>query len=263
MWPNNDRRNIRDMPTRRRYLGMTIIERMDERRLYALALSILTIVVHLPAFQIRPFLLLGTLLITIAHLMRTVLWPPLMPVNPRNRNRMINSFTDEECYRDFRWYKHDLHELCDMLGFPMQVVMPNGLSFPGEHALILLLYRSHYPGTLYSLQDVFGREFTQLSRIYNYAVRFIYTNHQHRVLDNVDWYSTRFDMYNEAYRKKIAESPLNPNPGTVPHNLNCLFASLDAQAKKIARPYVRFFAPPANTFFSTFKLLISQLFSLC
>lgn len=235
------RRDIRDMPVRRRHLGMTVLQRMDEKKLYALILLGLSMAVNFPAWRIH-LVGLATALILIAQYIRTVLWPPLLPVNPANKNRLINSFTDEECYRDLRWYKDDFHDLCQKLQIPFQVTLDNGLTFPGEHAFILLLYKSHYPSTYFSLQDTFGREYTQLCRILNWAVEFIYTNHHHRVKDNIDWYSGRFDIYNAAYQEKIANSLINPNPGTVPHNLNCLFGSLDAQAKAICRPFVSCFS---------------------
>lgn len=47
------------------------------------------------------------------------------------------------------------------------------------------------------------------------AITFVFEQHAHKVRD-VSWYSTRYDLYNEAIQRKIASLPENLNPGTVP-----------------------------------------------
>ena len=125
--------------------------------------------------------------------------------------------------------------------YPSHLSLPSVPLFSGEHAFVLMMHRNHYPSTLFDLQDEFGREETQLCRIYNWAIHFVYDNHGFRVHDNVGWYSCRFDMYNDAYRRKIAESAFNPTPGQVPANLDDIFASLDCTARPICRPSVSLF----------------------
>ena len=225
------------MPLGRRHLGMTILERMDELRIYGSIVLLLVVAIARPQLRQQLLILVAALLAFLAAY-RTVFWPATLPVNQANKNRLIGSFTDDECYRNLRWRKEDLRELCTFLRFPLQVQLDNGCTFPGEHAFVLMMYRDHYPSTLFGLQDKFGREETQLSRIYNWAIHFVCDNHAFRVHDNIGWYSNRYDMYNLAYRTKIAASAHNPMPGQVPANLDDIFASLDCTARPICRPFV-------------------------
>lgn len=233
----NTRRNIRDMPVRRRHDGMTVLERMAETRLWKTIVTMLQVTLLLPIGFMKVVLVhFCLLLIGEALSMRRAVWNPVDPINLQNSNRTIDSFSDEECYQTMRFRKAELFVLRDKFNFPPLIVLENGTSFTGEYALCLMLYRLHYPCTLISLQPIFGRDYTQLSRIFNYAVDYVHTGHANKVIGNVDWYADRFDLYNTAYNTKLANLPNNPLPGTVPVQLNNLFGSIDCTANEICRP---------------------------
>ncbi len=97
-----------------------------------------------------------------------------------------------------------------------------------------------YPSTLARLQTIFGRDYTQLSRIFKFTTALVYELHKDKVNGNIGWYSERFDDYNEAIRAKIASLLINPNLGEVPDQLNDVFAFIDATAKEISRLTVIF-----------------------
>jgi hypothetical protein len=128
----------------------------------------------------------------------------LRPINHGDKNRLIDSFSDEECWQFLRFRKLDLHRLSNL---PAIIQYPNGIVCPGEHAFCLLLYRIYYPSRLISLQDIFGRDYTQLSRIFKLIVDLIYMHHKHKVHGNLDWYADRFDTYHECSR--IRDFPLS------------------------------------------------------
>ena len=88
----------------------------------------------------------------------------VLPINHRNKNRIFRSFSDEECWHHLRFRIAELAELYILCNFPAAVVCVNGTSCPGEHGFALMLYRLAYPSRLTDLQDIFGREFYQLSR---------------------------------------------------------------------------------------------------
>jgi hypothetical protein len=54
------------------------------------------------------------------------------------------------------------------------------------------LLQRRYPGRWQDLQREFGREYTQLSRIFNEVVDWAYDNHLHRVTDCLEFFSPRF-----------------------------------------------------------------------
>jgi hypothetical protein len=112
---------------------------------------------------------------------RLMVWNAVDPVDPRNNNRTIASFTEAECTRELRFKKIDLPVLYQLLSFPPYVFIDNGQMIPGEYAFCLFLYRIHYPSTLAMIQTAFGREYSQLSRIFNEVVRIMDTAHRHKV----------------------------------------------------------------------------------
>ena len=101
----------------------------------------------------------------------------------------------------------------------------------------MMLYRLHFPCTLASMQVTFGRDYSQLSRVFNYAIDFVYLHHKGKVIGNIDWYSERFYQYNNAYNAKLSSLTNNPEPGTVPAQISNLMGSLDCTANAICRPY--------------------------
>ena len=122
-----------------------------------------------------------------------------------------------------------LFTLCD---FPAVVLCDNGISCPGEHALALMLYRLAYPARLIELQDVFGRDYSQLSRIFKWSVL---KNKSTKYMGIFPMYSERFDMYHQAIIEKIIGSSRNPNCGFIPIEVSNIFAFLDGTGLEIAR----------------------------
>ena len=186
------------MPYRRRQDGINAGDRQDERESWRIIASMMGIIGILPMGGYKMYLLgiLATLLIAIRAL-HLYDWLPVPPIDPANRNRGFNSFTDEEAYRDLRFHVYDLPKILRLLRIPVVLRVDNskyvililfifvfhisfytyislhtyhyiyipGTDCSGEYGLCLLLYRLHYPNTLAMLQCIFGRDYSQLSRI--------------------------------------------------------------------------------------------------
>jgi hypothetical protein len=165
-----------------------------------------------------------------------MMWYPVDPVDPRNNNRRIASFTEAECWRDLRFRREDLYTVCQLLNIPPYVPCGNNMFVEGDYAFCVFLYRMHYPSTLAMLQTTFGREYSQLSRIFNSLVVLLDDNHRHKVMGNLPWYRSRFDIYNNVIRRKISTVWQNPNRGMVPIQINNICGFIDGQARKIGRP---------------------------
>lgn len=121
--------------------------------------------------------------------------------------------------------------------FPLFVPLNNNMSVPGEFAFLIMLWRLHYPSTLAMMQDTFGIDYTQISRIFNESISIMDGLHRHKVCGNIFWYRSRFNMYNHAISRKISSVYQNPNPGTVPVALRNLFGFIDGTSRPILRPY--------------------------
>ena len=72
-------------------------------------------------------------------------------------------------------------------------------SGPPRSALVLY-YR--YPGRFEDLQQEFGREYTQLSRLFNETVDFVWEKHKHRIQDYLGFHVRRFDLYRRRVEQK-------------------------------------------------------------
>jgi hypothetical protein len=160
----------------------------------------------------------------------------IVGINGINRNRNIDSFTEEECWHYLRFRKPDVHRLYSITQFPQIIRCENGTVCQGEYAFCLMLYRIAYPVRLFSMQSIFARDVTQLSRIFQYAVTFMFDTHQHKVQGNMSFYSHRFDLYHRAVLRRVQISRHNNNEGFVPVELCDIFAFLDGTGLEIARP---------------------------
>ena len=232
------REAVRRMPYRFRDQGLTAMEMMVVRRLIAMITALLGAAGMMPAGLPQRILIIIaiTIFLTVLRIC-AVPAPNIQPINGANRDRGIDSFSDGQCWHFLQFRRDDLHTLFDAMGFPVVVHLDNGGTCTGEYAFCLMLYRLAYPTRLFTLQFVFGREYTQLSRIFQYAIVWTETNHIHRVEGAriINWFSQRFDQYHQAILNKILTSPHNPNPGFVPAVLADIGYFLDGTGLEIAR----------------------------
>ncbi|CAH3024094.1 unnamed protein product, partial [Porites evermanni] len=57
----------------------------------------------------------------------------------------LDNMSDDECQAEFRFYKNDVCDLMEVLGFPETFTCYNGLTVDGTEALCILLKRFAYP----------------------------------------------------------------------------------------------------------------------
>ena len=92
---------------------------------------------------------------------------PLDPINHANKDRGIDSFSDEYCYRELRFTKAQLRAILRELDLPFTITLDNRTRVYTEYAFCLALYRIHYPCTLCGIQETFGRDYSTVSRVNN------------------------------------------------------------------------------------------------
>ena len=230
------RRPVRDMPQNRRHLGLTPCEIQEELDLWAAILLILQVAVIAPIGAVRVALLqLVTFLIQRAAAFRSTIWSPIDPVNPANKDRLLASWTDQQSWKNFRLRKPDVLKLYRLLAVPQTIKCDNGVSAPGQYAFSLMLYKLSFPHDLTHIQENFGREYSQLSRISNTMLHWMVQNHGYKVLNNLEWYEDRLDMYAVAINRAISSCADNPEQGNVPQSLYNHCAFLDCTTESIAR----------------------------
>ena len=229
---------VGQMPYRYRDQGLTAMEKMVVQRLLAMTTAILGTAAVMPIGMPQQMLIMVGVVMFVAILRMCVVPAPIMlPINGVNRDRGIDSFSEGQCWHFLRFRREDLHTLFDLMGFPVVITLDNGGTCSGEYAFCLMLYRLAYPTRLFTLQYVFGREYSQLSRVFKHAITWTENNHIHRVQGPriINWFAQRFDMYHQAILQKILSSPFNPNPGFVPAVLSDIGYFLDGTGLEIAR----------------------------
>lgn len=102
------------------------------------------------------------------------------PVKATYRNRVLQSFIDEECWHFFRFCRTELVHPIVLCEIP-EVVCKNGTECSGEHAFCLMLFRLAYPCRPLELHDVFGRDYSQTSRIFKWSIDFMNEKYKHKV----------------------------------------------------------------------------------
>lgn len=233
----DERNTIRLTPYRRRHSGLCVGEVYELRLILAFIVEVQGYCAHLPIGFIRNAVIcfiFGLYALVLGRIF--VDREEVRPVNARNRSRVLQSFADEECWHFLRFCRTELLQLITLCEFPAVVVCKNGTICSGEHAFCLMLYRLAYPCRLFELQDIFGRDYSQLSRIFKWSIDFMHEKHKHKVEGNLSWYSERFDLYHQAVIEKIIHSPRNPNRGFIPVEVSNIFAFLDGTGLAIARP---------------------------
>ena len=137
----------------------------------------------------------------------------------------FDGLDDDECLSEFRFRKHDLPLLAEVLQIPDKITLYQRSVCSGLEALCLVLRRLAYPCRYADLISTFARPVPVLCMICNYMIDFIYETHNHRLLqwNNQVLNANALETYATAITAK--GSPLN----------NC-FGFIDGTVRPICRP---------------------------
>ena len=86
----------------------------------------------------------------------------------------LDSLSDDECKSEFRFLKHDIYTLLDVLNLPEKITCQNRFSVYSEEASCLLLRRFAYPCRYEDLVPRFGRPVPQLSMVVSETMDLLY-----------------------------------------------------------------------------------------
>jgi hypothetical protein len=146
----------------------------------------------------------------------------------------IDNRTEETCYSEYRFHKRDLRYLFIALRFPERIVLSNKSVMPGEKAFLMMLHRMAYPRRLVDMEEFVGREYSTISRCFNFVVNLMDVEHSHLLLDNLGFFLPRFPDYNRVILDKIAVA----NENLIPNRERMVTAFLDgtnmARARRVS-----------------------------
>ena len=86
----------------------------------------------------------------------------------------LDSLSDDECKSEFRFLKHDIYALLDVLNLPDKIACQNRFFVYSDEALCLLLRRFAYPCRYEDLVPRFGRPVPQLSMVVSETMDLLY-----------------------------------------------------------------------------------------
>ena len=147
---------IREMPYRKRHFGMSCLDILYGNiimKLFGAFIAASIVFTNIGNFGMRKqSVQLPQFALEYCRWKLEMLWTMDARVDPTNKNRNIDTFTDEECYRDFRLTKEKLKKFLRLLRLPIKMTFNNGISCPGDHAFLIMIYRLHHPCILAQTQ---------------------------------------------------------------------------------------------------------------
>ena len=113
-----------------------------------------------------------------------------------NYARTLYSFCESDCNIFFRFLRHDLQRLVELLRFPQVVRFQNRVVMPGEEIFLRGLYELCQGESKHSIAvNVFGREWSTQVRAFNYFIDHVYDNFHHLITNNLECWNFYVSLY--------------------------------------------------------------------
>ena len=127
-------------------------------------------------------------------------------LTPRTRIKkhpfyMFDQVDEETSYIYYTVLKKDLPRLHQALGLDAlggSVQLENGMEFGTEEALLILLYKFTFPTRNIQLVQMFGRDHSFISRVFNWMNKYIREQHGHLVTNNLGYWKDSLEGFSEA-----------------------------------------------------------------
>ena len=132
--------------------------------------------------------------------------PPRVWVRPTFR--MIDDFSESVTYTRFLFTREDMHRLhraLRMHELGPWVSMGNGSRFGTEELLCLGLNRIVFPQKFGEMVSVYGRDWTALSRAFNWFSYYVRKRFGWLVQSNLPYWKPMLEVFSEAIRVKVEE----------------------------------------------------------
>ena len=157
--------------------------------------------------------------------------PPIL-----RTNLTANDYQVERCWADLRFRKEHLPPLMKAFGIRMNHMpfkLDNGSVVTEEEAFLFVLHRFSSLKDLSDCAILFGREYTQLSRMFTKMAMRMYDEFSYLLTDNIAFFAPRLEMYNDRVRASLA-SKSSQNRVVEEGEKVAIF--VDATIREVARP---------------------------
>jgi nuclease HARBI1 len=231
------RKSRRNTHLRRRFLSFwtkekKIMEKQKKLAMFMMIIASFTFIHQRIPKLIRNFTILSSMLLYTSYFQQSI-ERPIQIYRIERINKRISDISDSQAENFYRFRKSDLYHLLQALRFPSIFVLDNGCVVNGEEALLIMLYRLAYPCRLIAMQEVFGIEISQISRIFNQTIKYVYTKHIYLLEDNMLLLESRLPVLNDAIRKKVTSMYRNR---LIPDRIQNVSVFLDGTQRRVSRP---------------------------
>lgn len=123
---------------------------------------------------------------------------------PKNSRKVsFDDFPPEDIETFFKFRNvHDLRVLMRCFQVPESIQLTYGHMVTGEEAMMIGLYRLHFPTKLDEMARMFGRDSSTVSRIVRWFLDFFINNWIYLLTNNCQMWAPHLDYYCEVIRKK-------------------------------------------------------------
>ena len=113
----------------------------------------------------------------------------------------------------YRFHQDEMPRLLRSLAIPAEFRLDNGSWVNGQEALMVTLRLLAYPLRYSDVEEAFGWKASRLCRIKVMMIKWVYSNHKHRVRDYLHWHIRYIQQSKDAMqRKKLVVSGNNHLP---------------------------------------------------
>ena len=194
------RRRRRDYSLNIRYHGYACRELFVAQRYRRYAGILMQLYTQRPSTQLRIMILICFMGVRRVTGVRIAINPTFI-----RTNRFLINFSDHQLYHiRIITNRNHIPRLLAALHIPDIVECENRCTMAGEEAFLLLLYWFSFPRCLAVAQEVYGLEYSQISRIIRTMISLLMAEWRHLIDDNLEFYSPRFTIYRNAITAKAS-----------------------------------------------------------
>ena len=188
----------------KRHYGKTYKDRMDSKRLRRI-FGIVVNALQIPQMPLQRNIIVGYALL-IRQRIHTIdgIIDTFNPIFV-NKHRNLNSFSNDELYDMWITDRNHVRRMITALfqnpaHNPIERwECPNCTIESLETGFLMFLYWVSFPRKLHSMQNVFGREYSQISRVLKAVWTYLNLVWGHLVTDNLNYFAERFELYNRCF----------------------------------------------------------------
>lgn len=158
-----------------------------------------------------------------------------MPIERRifTPRRLIDSYNDVDVKLHFRFNSAEqLRRIVTGFQLTQSYTLPSRHSFSGEEALLILLYRFHYPERYVDIEREFGRDYSTCCRIFQWMINFLTERWGYLLTNHMEYWVESLPLFCEKIRIKYEEL-VGPLP---PEEAFDIFGFIDSTINAMCRP---------------------------